>query len=94
MIAVVGLLYAVFLIVAGIEGNAPTVAHLIGQEGQFLYWVVVILVILALWDSNVAEELAKPLALLIVIGWLLHKNNGVDNWKTLADNTKALLPAL
>lgn len=94
MLALVAILYGVFFVVAGVEGNAPTVAHLVGQEGQFLYWIVVILILLALWETDTGSEIAKPLAVLIVLGWLLHSINGVPNYKTLGTNAKALLPAL
>ena len=57
MLAIISVLYGVFFIISGIEGNAPATAALIGQEGPFLYWIVVLLILLALWDLNVGEEL-------------------------------------
>ena len=94
MLAIVSILYGVYFIVSGIQGNAPTAAHMLGQEGQFVYWIIVLMVLMALWETSVGAELARPLAVLIVLGWLLHQINGVPNYKTLGDNAKALLPAL
>ncbi len=90
MAAVMAMVYGFYLITVGVRGNAPSLLQDVTQEGQFLYWIVVLFVLAALWETDTGEEIAKPFAALIVIGFLL--TNG--NYATIATNAKAILPAL
>jgi hypothetical protein len=87
--AILGIVYGVYLVLIGARGNAPAFLAALSQEGQFLYWLVVLLVVAALWETETGEQLAKPLAVLIAAGFLLR------NWSTIAANAAALrnLPA-
>lgn len=89
MSAILALVYGFYFVLVGIRGNAPSLFAMIGQEKQFLYWIVVLLVVAALWESETGEKLAKPLVVLIVIGFLLSHNN----WQTIGTNFRAILPA-
>jgi len=90
MTAILVVMYAFYFILVGAEGNANQFLSLVGGEQQFLYWIVVMLVVAALWDSDLAPNLARAFAALIVIGFLLSHNNGL----TIIQNAKAILPAL
>jgi hypothetical protein len=84
MTTILTLAYGLFCVLVGARGNAPDLLTDLGQEKTFLYWIIVLLVVAALWESEVGEELAKPLVLLIIIGFLLR------NWSTLTTNARAL----
>lgn len=70
----------------GIRGNAPQLMSDVAQEGQFAYWIVVLLVVSAMWETQTGEKVAKPLAALIVVGFLLRNNN----WQQIATNARNL----
>lgn len=82
-------IYGLFFIGTGIQGNAPQLLTEIESEKQFLYWIVILLVIGALWETESGEKIARPFVVLIVLGFLL-KNN---NWQTIATNAKNLMSA-
>ena len=88
MIGIAGVLYGVYFVLVGLHGNAPELLTDIQQEGQFLYWIVVLLVLAGLWQVDTGEEFTKPLIVLIIIGFLLHNNN----YQQIAMNGKAILP--
>lgn len=88
MSALLGILYGVYFVLVGLRGNAPEFITALEQEGQFLYWIVILLILAALWQVDTAEEFTKPFIFLIVIGFLLHNSN----WKQIATNAKAILP--
>lgn len=87
MNAILAILYGVFLILVGIRGNAGQLANALTQEGQFVYWVIVLLVLAALWEFESGAELAKPFTALVIVAFLLR------NWGTLSTNLRAVLPA-
>lgn len=80
------IVYGLYLVMVGIRGNAPTLMQDVAQEGQFAYWIAVLLVVAAMWETQSGEKVAKPLAALIVVGFLL-KNN---NWQQIATNARNL----
>ena len=90
MLPVLFILYGIYIVLAGVHGNGPQLLNQIEQETQFIYWALVILIVMALWETKTGEKIAKPFAFLIVLGFLL-KNN---NWQTIAANAKAALPGL
>lgn len=90
MTAIILGVYGIYLVLVGARGNAPTLLSLVSQESQFLYWVLVLIVVAGLWESQSGQKLAKPFAALIVLGFLL-KN---QNWKQIATGAKQVLPAL
>lgn len=90
MAAILLFIYGLYFLGVGVRGNAGQLLTDIEQEKQFLYWVVVLLVIAALWETDSGAMVARPFAALIVLGFLL-KNN---NWQTIANNAKAILPAI
>ena len=59
MVAILAVLYGVFVALVGVRGNAAQLAGNLSQEGQFVYWAAVLLVIAALWESAVGEQVAK-----------------------------------
>lgn len=81
------ILYGIYFIMVGIEGNADEFFTDITQETQFIYWLIAFFIIAGLWESPVAEKVAKPMALLIVIGFLLSNNN----YTTIKNNFDALM---
>ena len=88
MSSLFGVLYGVYFVMVGLRGNAPELISGIEQEGTFLYWIVILLILAALWQVDTAEQFTKPFILLIVIGFLLHNSN----WQKIATNAKQLLP--
>lgn len=82
--------YGFYLVMVGAKGNACNLFTMVSQEKQFLYWVVVLIVLSALWETESGEQFAKPFAALIVIGFLLHNNN----WQVIMQNAKDILPQL
>jgi hypothetical protein len=83
-------LYGTYLLLVGVEGNGPTLFTAIGSEHQFLSWIIIMIVIVALWEAPLGQTggtLAKSFAALIVIGFLLHNNN----YKILGTNLTAIL---
>ena len=75
MTSIVTILYGLYFVLVGAHGNAEEFLALIVQEKQFVYWLVAMLIIAGLWESPVATNLAKPLAALIVLGFLLSNKN-------------------
>lgn len=90
MSSILAIVYGFYFVLVGIRGNGPAFLAAVSQETQFLYWVIVLLVLAALWETDTGAELARPFAILIVVGFLLSNNN----WKTIGTNAKAILPAL
>ena len=86
MNAILAILYGVFLTLVGVRGNGIRLAGALSQEGQFVYWVLVLLVVAALWETETGAQVARPLAFLIVVGFLLR------NWQTIANNARAAMP--
>lgn len=76
--------YAIYFVLVGAHGNASALVTDITSEKQFVYWILVLIVVTALWESPVGEEVAKPLAALIVLGFLL------KNYQTLSTNARQL----
>lgn len=74
--------YGIYLTMVGVRGNAPELLNDLTDEAQFVDWIIVLLVVAGLWEFPAGERIAKPLAGLIVVGFLL-KNN---NWQTIAAN--------
>ncbi len=90
MSALLAIIYGFYFIMVGVNGNAPALFTMMEAEKQFLYWCIVLLVMAVLWESPVAEELAKSFCFLVVIGFLLSNQNGL---KIIA-NAKAILPGI
>lgn len=84
MAAILTLTYAIYFVLAGVRGNAPAMLRELQTEKQFLLWIIVMLVVAALWETESGEEVAKPLAILIVLGFLIR------NIQTLRTNAAAL----
>lgn len=87
MNAILAIVYGVFLILVGARGNAGAFLGNLSQEGQFVYWLIVLLVLAALWETELGASVAKPLVILIIAGFLLR------NWSRLATNARQVLPA-
>ena len=90
MLPVLLIIYGVYVVLVGAHGNAPALLNQLDQEKQFIYWSLVILVVMALWETNAGSKIAKPFALLIVIGFLLH--NG--NYQKIVAGAKTVFPGL
>ena len=82
-------MYGLYLLIVGVRGKAGDLLTQIEHEKQFVYWMVILLVLAALWETEEGEEIAKPFAALVVVGFLL-KN---DNWQTIAKNLTEILPS-
>lgn len=87
MPALLLIIYGIYLAAVGVRGNAPQLGDALSQEKTFAYWLIVLLVVGALWEFPAGGKVAKPLAALIVIGFLLKSNN----WQTIATNARALV---
>lgn len=85
--SIVLIAYGLYLTMVGVRGNAPTLLADLAQEQQFVYWILVLMVVAGLWESPAGERIAKPFAALIVVGFLL-KNN---NWQTIVQNASQTL---
>lgn len=86
MTAILAILYGVYLVIVGVRGNALPFVNELSKEGQFVYWVLVLLVVAAFWETQRGAQIARPLAVLIVLGFLL------KNWQTLMHNARAAAP--
>lgn len=98
MEAVSLIVIGVYLFMVGIHGNGLALVNQLGQEKQFFYWIIAIVVIIALWESQEGEEVAKPFAALIVLGFLLSSStvSGTKqaNYISVGNGLKAVLPEL
>ena len=90
MLPVLFIVYALYLIGVGIKGNGQKLLTQVQSEKQFLYWILVILILSALWESPYFSKLAKPLVVLVILGFLLHNNN----YKSVGANAKQFLGGL
>lgn len=90
MASVMVALYGLWFILVGVKGNASEALASMAGETQFLYWIVVFLIITALWESPVGGAVAKPLAGLIILGFLLMNNN----YQTIGAQFSALMSGL
>jgi hypothetical protein len=88
MTPVLLIVYSVYLVLVGVQGNAPCLFTQVEQEEQFIYWILVVLIVMALYDLNTG--LSKSFAVLIVLGFLLKDNK----WQQIATNAKAVLQGL
>jgi hypothetical protein len=86
MPAILLIVYGIYLTAVGVRGNAPALGTALAGEKQFGYWIIVLLVVGALWEFPNGGKVAKPLAALIVIGFLLKSSN----YQTIAANARAL----
>ena len=87
MTAILAIIYGVYFVLVGVRGNALGLVNDLSQEGQFIYWVIVLLVVAALWETETGAQVARPLAALIIVGFLL------VNWTKLVTNLRAVAPA-
>lgn len=95
MLPVLLIVYAFYVIAVGVKGNGTKLITQIETEKQFLYWVLVIFILAALWESPYLSKVAKPLAVLVILGFLVHKgNNGQYNFQTVGTNAKQFLSGL
>lgn len=91
MAVILVILYAFYFIIVGAAGGANQFLTMAAQEKQFLYWVIVLLIVAALWNlGGVGSKFGPAFAVLIVAGFLLTNKNGL----TLFKNAAAILPAL
>jgi len=90
MLPVLFILYAVYLILVGVNGNGSELLTEVEEEKQFIYWALVILIVMALWSTNEGSQIAKPFAFLIIVGFLLKDNH----YQTIVTNAKQVLPGL
>lgn len=89
------MIYGIYFILVGVHGNATEFLTDITEEKQFLYWIVAIFVIVGLWESPVGEKVAKPFAVLIVLGFLLSNSNYkkiLDNMKNVTNPSTGTIP--
>ncbi len=89
MSSLIGVLYGVYFVLVGLRGNAPAFIKAIEGEGQFIYWLAVLLVMAGVWQVDTGEEFTKPFIVLLVVGFLLHNGNGM----TMIENAKTVLPS-
>jgi hypothetical protein len=89
-------LAGIYFLMVGIQGNALNFFAALAADETFLYWIIAILVITALWETDYGAEIAKPAALLIVLGFLLASNSasGEKNYVLIANGFKNVLPGL
>jgi hypothetical protein len=76
MESVLFIVMGLYLTIVGIRGNASALFNQVLTEKEFIYWIVAIVVVLALWETPVGEEVAKPLAGLLVLGFLVSNTTG------------------
>ncbi len=88
MSSLIGVLYGVYFVLVGLRGNAPEFITAIEGEGQFIYWLVILLVLSGLWQVDTGEEFTKPFIVLLIVGFLLHNGNGM----TMIANAKQVIP--
>lgn len=84
MSTILAITYGLYFVLVGVRGNAPKLLTAITDEKQFLLWIIVMLVVAGLWETQKGAEVARPLAILIVMGFLLR------NIATLKANAAAL----
>lgn len=87
MTSIAALVYGAFLILVGMRGNAAQLVTELGKEGRFVYWILLLFIIAALWETPVGAGVARPLIVLVIVAFLLR------NWQTLTANARAALPA-
>lgn len=91
MAVILVILYAFYFILVGAQGNASEFLSMVGQEKQFLYWTIVLLIVAGLWNlGGAGSKFGPAFAALIVIGFLLANRNGL----TILHNAQAILPGL
>jgi hypothetical membrane protein len=93
MEAILFVIGGIYLTLVGVRNNAEPLFSQITQESQFLYWVIVILVITALWETQDGAMIAKPAAVLIVLGFLLRSNGGTPNYQLVMTGLQGALKA-
>ncbi len=79
-------IYGLYFVLVGFAGNAEELATDVTQETEFVYWIVAIAAVALLWESPVGGKVAKPFAVLIVLGFLLNNNN----YQTIFKNAQSL----
>ncbi len=87
-------LAGIYFLMVGIQGNALNFFAALAADETFLYWIIAILVITALWETDYGAEVAKPAALLIVLGFLLASSSGEKNYVLIGNGFKNVLPGL
>ena len=93
MEAVLYVVAGLYCMSVGLHGNAMALFSQVSKEKQFLYWIVAILLITALWGSPVGGKVAKPLAALCVLGFLLTtSSSGQRNYQLVGTGLKTLMP--
>lgn len=91
MAAILAIIYAFYFVMVGAAGNANQFLTLASQEKVFLYWVIVLLIVAALWNlGGVGSKFGPAFAGLIVVGFLLANKNGL----TILHNAQQILPGL
>lgn len=90
MLPILFILYAIYFIMVGINGNGSELINQLSNEKKFLYWILIIFILAMLWESPYLSKLAKMTVALVIIGFLLHNSN----YKTIGSNAKQFLSGL
>lgn len=65
-------LYALFLVFVGYRGNASQLFQYAGEDAKgFSEWVVAILILRALYQSDTLKPFVKPFAILAILTFVL-----------------------
>lgn len=65
-------LYGIYLIAVGAQGNAATLAQMLGEDSpRYVPWLLAIIAIAVLSQYETTEKLVKPFILLLVLNFVL-----------------------
>lgn len=90
MATVLVIAYAFYFVLVGFQGNAPAFLAQVSTEKQFLYWLVILVAVAALWGTG--STFGRLFAALIVVGFLV--SGGGQNTRQIVANAQAILPGL
>ncbi len=82
MANVPGIVIGAYAITAGLEGNAECAFTLVKEQGEFIPWIVAVILLWALWRYTPApeNEVVKGLIGLAVLGFLVLQFSKVNTF--------------
>lgn len=78
-------LYGFYLVAVGYHGNAGKLFDDLKQEKQFVYWLIAIVILYALWQVDSLKPIIKPFIVLALISTALFQ---YENIKAQVDSIK------
>lgn len=93
---VIFIIAGIYCMAVGLHGNAMALFAQVEEESTFLYWIVAILIVTALWETPKGATVARPFAVLIILGWMVATNatSGQRNYAMVLTGLKTLLPEI